>query len=398
MTERMDRSPKTRSIACGLIGVMAVLLVSGWTAARVHYAFGGNWTGLFWTGTYFHVPPDLDRGTYRVQGTGYDGQFYRYLAHDPLLTKNYARYVTPPQLRFRRLLVPVAAWLCAFGQGGWIDGAYFAVEMLFLGAGVYWCGRLFVRRGCPAQWGLLFVSAPATMASFDRMLVDGPLLALFAGFLLYSEEQRPGRVWVVAMLAALTRETGLLFGGARVAAHLLRREWRRAGWFALSAAPAAIWYAYVALRLPRDKPIWILAPPVWGLVRRLFWLRPYPDPGLRLLLHVTDVLAVLGLMASIVIAVWWLTRMPVTPVTLCVAVFTGLGLVLGAPAHMIDAFGFARPVSPLLLWVMIEAVSRRKWGALVPPLLVSLSVALVFANPAITILRGLLQLAPHPLQ
>ena len=57
---------------------------------------------------------------------------------------------------------------------------------------------------------------------------------------------------------------------------------------------------------------------------------------------------------------------------------------------MIDAFGFARPVSPLLLWIMIEAVCRRAWSALGPPLLVSLSVSLVFAKPLVAVLRGVL--------
>ena len=55
---------------------------------------------------------------------------------------------------------------------------------------------------------------------------------------------------------------------------------------------------------------------------------------------------------------------------------------------MIEAFGFARPVSPLLLWIMIEAVSRRIWIALAPPLMVSLSVSLVFGRPLITIVES----------
>jgi hypothetical protein len=57
---------------------------------------------------------------------------------------------------------------------------------------------------------------------------------------------------------------------------------------------------------------------------------------------------------------------------------------------MIDAFGFARPVSPLLLWVMLEAVRRKTWLALAPPALVSLSVSLVFAEPLLAIWKGLL--------
>lgn len=216
--------------ACALVAIVSTLLIFVWTAARIHYAFGGNWTAVFCTGTIFRVPPDLDAGTYRFEGTGYDGQFYRYLAHDPFLRKDYSRYVNAPQLRFRRLLVPLAAWLFGFGQRRWIDGAYIAVEMLCLALGGYWCGRSLAQRGRSPFWGLLFVVVPATLASFDRMLVDGPLTALFAGFLLYCEEQRWTRIWVLAMLAALTRETGLLLVAALVTDRLWHHDWRRAAW------------------------------------------------------------------------------------------------------------------------------------------------------------------------
>jgi hypothetical protein len=373
-----------------MVAVLAALLVFGWTAARIHYACGGNWTAVFYTGQDLPVPPELDAGTYRFTGTGYDGQFYRYLAHDPFLRKDYFRFVDAPQMRFRRMLVPEAAWLLGFGRRDWIDGAYIAVEMFFVGLGAYWCARLLVRRGHSPLWGFLFVVAPATLTSFDRMLLDGPLTALFAGFLLYCEEKRWTGVWVVAMLAALTRDTGLPLVAAMAIDRLSHRDWRRAAWFALSGLPAAAWYAYVAVRLPHDRVLSILAPPAWGMVRRLLWLRPYPDPGLQLLLRVTDVLAVLGLAISIVLAVRWLVRLGFGPVTFCIACFAVLGLIFGSPTHMQDAVGFARPVSPLLLWIMIEAVSRRQWSALVPPLLLSLSISLVFGKPLVAIAKGVL--------
>ena len=108
------------------------------------------------------------------------------------------------------------------------------------------------------------------------------------------------------------------------------------------------------------------------------------------MLRVTDFLAVLGLAISIILAVRWLFQRGWGPVTLCVGFFAALALVLGAPSEMIDAFGFARPISPLLLWVLIEAVSRKTWSAMAPPLLVSLSVSLVFASPLVTVMKGLL--------
>jgi hypothetical protein len=300
------------------VAILAVLIVFSWTVLRIHYACGGNWTAVFYTGTTFRVPPDLDAGTYRFEGTGYDGQFYRYLAHDPFLEKGYFRYVDAPQLRFRRLLVPLAAWLIGFGRQHWIDGAYVGVEMLFLALGAYWSARLLARRGRSPLWGLLFLVVPATLASFDRMLVDGPLTALFAGYLLYCEEQRWNRVWLVAMLAALTRDTGLLFIAALVTDRLLHRDWRRAAWFASSAVPAVAWYAYVAKRLPPDGLASVLAVPVWSLLRRLLLFRTYPDPRVQLLLRVTDFLAVVGLAISVGLVLCWLTKHRLGPVTLCV--------------------------------------------------------------------------------
>jgi hypothetical protein len=384
-----SRSSESRR-ACASVALASALLVFAWTAGRIHYAFGGNWTAVFCTGTLFQVPRDLEAGTYRFEGSGYDGQFYRYLAHDPFLRKGYSRFVDAPQLRFRRLLVPLAAWLFAFGQPGYIDQAYIALELLFVALGVYWCARLLVRRGRSALWGLLFVVVPATMASFDRMLLDGPLAALFTGFLLYCEEERWDRVWVLAVLAALTRDTGLLLGFAVVMDRLWYRDWRRAAWFASSALPAVCWYAYLAALLPHDGPVPILEFPAWGMLRRLLWFRTYSNSHVQLLLRITDILAVLGLAVTLIIAVRWILESRLSPVIICVGCFGGLALVLGAPGHMIDAFGFARPVSPLRLWIMIEAVSRKAWIAMVPPLLVSLSVSLVFANPLMAIVNGVL--------
>ena len=318
-----------------------------------------------------------------------DGQFYRLLAHDPFLDRKYFRYVDAPQYRFRRCLVPMAAWLLALGQQRWIDGAYIAVEMIFLAMGAYWCARLFVRRRCSPLWGLVFVAVPATLASFDRMLLDGPLTALFAGFLLYCEEERWGRVWVIAMLAGLTRETGLLLPAAVVVDRGLGRDWRSAIRFSACAIPAIAWYGYLAARLPPGGAVAEIGIPVWGLFRRLLIFRPYPDPVGQLLLRSTDFLAVVGVIACVTIAAFWLRQRPLDAVAISIGLHACLVLVLGAKV-MADPFAFGRVVSPLLLWIMIEAVARKTWGALVPPLLVSLSVSLVFVRPLVAIAKALL--------
>jgi hypothetical protein len=68
--------------------------------------------------------------------------------------------------------------------------------------------------------------------------------------------------------------------------------------------------------------------------------------------------------------------------------FAALALALGAPEYMVNAMAFGRPASPLLLWVMIEAASRKAWAAMAPPLLVSLSVSLAFGSALAAVVKG----------
>jgi len=221
--------PSASRGACALVAIMSMLVVLAWTAARIHYAFGGNWTAAFCTGMTARVPPDLDAGTYRFEGAGYDGQFYRYWR-----TTQFSKEVTSAMSMRRNCVSP------ASGSAGGLGVRLRAAELDRQGVhcrgdALRGVGRILVRPvdGAPrslSAWGLLFVVVPATLASFDRMLVDGPLTALFAGFLLYCEEERWGGVWVLAMLAALTRETGLLLGAALVTDRLWHRDWRRAAW------------------------------------------------------------------------------------------------------------------------------------------------------------------------
>src|SRR4051812_4304267 len=120
----MANAAKRDRHICAAVALLAVLSVFAWTALRVHRRFENNWTGVFYSGKTFTLPPELTATTRRATAIGYDGQFYRLLAHDPFLTKSYFRYVDSPRLRFRRYLVPLLAWLLVFGQEHLIEYAY----------------------------------------------------------------------------------------------------------------------------------------------------------------------------------------------------------------------------------------------------------------------------------
>jgi len=57
---------------------------------------------------------------------------------------------------------------------------------------------------------------------------------------------------------------------------------------------------------------------------------------------------------------------------------------------LFEAYGYSLPLSPRLLFVMLQAVVRGFWIALVPPLLVTTSVAIFFVSPALRTLKALL--------
>ena len=97
----------------------------------------------------------------------------------------------------------------------------------------------------------------------------------------------------------------------------------------------------------------------------------------------------LGLLLSIILALWWIAKQPLNPAGITVGLFCILGLVLGSPYYLREAYGFARAVSPLLLFVLLAGVRKRAWLALLAPLSMTLSVGLFFVTPAWRILMAL---------
>ena len=77
------------------------------------------------------------------------------------------------------------------------------------------------------------------------------------------------------------------------------------------------------------------------------------------------------------------------PVGITVGLFCVLGLVLGSPYYLTEAYGFARAVSPVLLFVLLVGVRQRAWPALLAPLSMTVSVGLFFVTPAWRIITAL---------
>ena len=210
----------------------------------------GNWTALFQTGQALNVPPQLQSGTYLFPGMGYDGQFYRYVAHDPFFGGGLRRFIDSPTRRYRRILMPALAFFLAAGRQQWIDGSYIAVSALFVLLGAYWLSRWASLHGFHAAWALAVPLIPATLISADRMTVDGALAALTVGAAYFTATRQTTKLYLLLVMACLVRETGPFLLGGCILFELQARRFARSAVWATAALPALMWYWFVSRNVP----------------------------------------------------------------------------------------------------------------------------------------------------
>jgi len=369
-------------------GLIAVLLVVLWQAAAVRYLWNGNWTGLFCVGSQVPMPEEAAAGVFRVPDSrGYDAQFYRLIAHDPFFTRGYQRFIDDARLRYRRILLPGAAYLLAMGQPGIIDAAYIVCMLVSVFLGVLWTGRWFEQNGRSGLHGLLFLLVPAVLTSVERMLLDGPLCALFAGFAWkLSKGERP---WGILLCAPLVKETGLFFAAAVCIADWRSGNWKRTLPVIATQLPALLWFVFVQVNTPPSRAEVILARPVIGQLERLITPRDHTQPpAVKIALQVVDVVAIVSLLSCCFLALAYY-RPYSTAVELAAVLFALLGLELGSSVHLVEAYGFARPVSPLLWWLLASGVLSRKWLIVAAPLGMTIGVSLPMISETVRILRSL---------
>ncbi len=373
--------------------VAAVFLVALWQWATVTANYGGNWTALFCTGALQRHPPlVVSEHTYVFKNsTGFDGQFYRYIAHDPFLGSDLKNYVDDPRLRYHRILVPVLAYALALGRSTLIDKTYELVFLASVGLGVYWSCRFAQNAGLSAAWGLLFLAMPAMAITMDRLVVDGGLAALTAGFLYYSRSpSTPAKNWKlfwVLACAALTRETGFLLVLAYCASLAWRREFRTACVFLLSAAPAVAWYGYVQAKTSA-MPYPYSMIPFSAIVRVLGHPWKYP-PGTPLTgaVVVADYLALAGVLLAFGFAFLWFARAPYDPLLICAALFAALAVVFQRPDHWQNVYDFGRVYTPVLLCLSGVAATHRNLWLLMPVALLLPRIAIQFTPQALGVMH-----------
>jgi len=365
------------------IVALCALCLFGWQAATVAVNFDGNWTALYCTGDRLRTPPQLEsENIYTFPETeGFDGQFYHYIAHEPL-PGELAPYVEAGRLRYRRILLPATAWLLSFGQQRWVDAAYIGAGFLFLLLGMWWTGNIGSELGLRAGWALLFVAVPASLIFVDRLTVDHVLAALAAGFAWYAGRPPSWRLYVVLALAPLAREIGLLLIAAYCLSCVARKEYRTAAVFSTAALPGLAWIGWLASAIGSDSYPTTLVP-FKGLLNYLFHPISYPsDVPLEAIVQTGDALALLGMLLAIVLAVWLFWSRRFEPVAVAAVLFAGLAVFVQRWDVWQTVYNYGRIFSPLLLLVAIGWLPHRRWLGALPLAMVAPRVLMQFGRQA----------------
>lgn len=380
--------------ACFLSALVCVGLGFTWQFLTVRYNHGGNWTGLFTIGEAFPPPPALAAENLRViPGSGYDGQMYHLVAHDPLFQKGFKRYMDNPRLRYRRILLPALAYLAVAGKQSAIDVSYIAWNLAFLFLGAWWLARYLVLSGRPPAIAILLVMVPAPVIALDRLTVDLCLTALCLGFAYYSKIDARGRLYAILVLAALSRETGVALTLALCVSELARRGYARAMLHATALLPAAVWYWFVDLH---TRPIvlhWQQLMPLWGIAR--FFVDPlrYPfSPLVNAVITALDYVAVAGVLTACALAQVAFMKNKFGSMEIAAALWA-FGALFLPQAFWQDCYSSGRVFTPLLLFLALRAADRFSVKWLVPLLMVATRTWLQVLSPALSIAKGLLHRA-----
>ncbi|HEX6509923.1 MAG TPA: hypothetical protein VF221_20035 [Chloroflexota bacterium] len=220
---------------------------------------------------------------YEPAGRDYDGQYYYFIAVDPL---NARYYLDSPTYRYTRIVYPMAARVLAVGRASAVPIAMIVINWFAMTASVFLLGLWLRRRGLSSWLALIYGLYSGLFLAFTRDLTE-PLaftFALLAVMLL--DSPRMARIvgaGIAFGLAALTRETAAVFGVIYAVSWLWHggvarrnsRIWIESGaLMTLTLVPLMAWKAFLVVWLGPTDASTVLTPdpvPFRGLFAYYPW-------------------------------------------------------------------------------------------------------------------------------
>jgi hypothetical protein len=230
-TVRLLRDPRAP-----LLLVVVAYLAFTLTALALH---GGDPGWFVWEGERY---AQLEPGG----RTGYDGQFILSIAREGW---NAIPHLDTPAYRLQRILLPLTVRVAALGQAPAMPWAVLVINFGAIAATTamlaYWLAGQRLHPG----YALAYAFFIGTLMAYSRDLTEPLALCLAAaGALLWCQERRPWALGAWA-LAALAKETTLLFPIGAGAVMLYRGSIKVAAATAFSALPFVAWQGVLKVRL-----------------------------------------------------------------------------------------------------------------------------------------------------
>ncbi len=175
----------------------------------------------------------VDPGYPNVSDTGYDGQFFYYIALDPVHAR---AYMDVSAYRYTRILYPLTARALAFGRADLVPVTLILINWLSIAGGTFALAVWLRRKGLSPWFAIVFGLYPGLHMALQRDLSEALAYSLVAvAVLLFDREGLRWR-WLSAgvfALAALTRETTAIFAlvygiGLLLGGRIDRGWWPRA--------------------------------------------------------------------------------------------------------------------------------------------------------------------------
>ena len=178
----------------------------------------GNLDNHVLSARMFGVPKALQEHGFKAffqsdKETGWDGQFYYYIANDPLAQKDTAAHIDSDAYRYQRIGLPLLAWTASkLLLQDWVSPVvYYGTNVLVVLIATFFGARFFAQRGYGPLPILLWTFSLGVQLTLINGLpdaaADGLLIISFVSYL----ERRHKTYVVCATLAALSREAYVLF-------------------------------------------------------------------------------------------------------------------------------------------------------------------------------------------
>lgn len=159
--------------------------------------------------------------------TGYDGQFFYFIARDGL---NAVPLIDGPSLRYMRILYPFLARVVGLGQPLLVPWALIAINLLAYSTGTGLLACLLIRWGRSGWWALVYSVWIGGLFVLRLDLSELLCVALSLAAVAAYEHERLALSVILLVLACLTKELGLVFAGGLAFYHAVeRRRWLQAG-------------------------------------------------------------------------------------------------------------------------------------------------------------------------